>query len=131
MAAKVKWYRGAWWVDVQEDGKRKKKRVGPTKADKRLAEDLAKKIQAKLVLGEFAVSEEKVARVPFSAFAEAWLRREVELPIARGAKGHLAHGTSRLYRLQVDVHLAPYFRDRDLREIGLREVQGFYGDRKS
>lgn len=111
---------------IHHGGKRKRKRVGPTKDDKRLAQELAKKIQARIVLGELAVAEETPPRVPFATFAEEWLRREVELPIARGVKDHLAHGTSKVYRLQVDVHLAPYFGDRELREIGLREVQGFH-----
>ena len=50
MAAKIKWDRGAWWVFTHYDGRRKKKRIGPTKADKRRAERIAEKIDAKLVL---------------------------------------------------------------------------------
>ena len=38
MAAKVRRERGAWWIHVHFAGRRKKKRVGPTKADKREAE---------------------------------------------------------------------------------------------
>ncbi len=41
--------------------------------------------------------------------------------------GSLAPSTALGYRSQVDVHLVPYFRNRDLREIGLRDVQAFYG----
>jgi hypothetical protein len=46
MAAKVKWDRDAWWVFTHYDGKRRKKRVGPTKADKRDADKIASQISA-------------------------------------------------------------------------------------
>jgi len=127
MAAKIKWDRGAWWVFTHFDGRRKKKRVGPTKADKRRAERIAEKINGALALGEFRANDDKKpAPLPFSTFAESWLRRDIELPLERGFKGHVAHGTARVYRLQVDVHLAPHFRDRDIRSIGLKEIQAFY-----
>jgi hypothetical protein len=53
MAAKVKWDREAWWVFTHYEGKRKKKRVGPTKADKRDADKIARQINAALALGTF------------------------------------------------------------------------------
>ena len=54
MAAKVKWERGAWWVFTPYEGKRKKRRVGPTKGHQRDAEEIARKINAALALGTFA-----------------------------------------------------------------------------
>jgi integrase len=127
MAAKVKKDdRGAWWVVTHHGGRRRKKRIGPTKANKRQAEAIAEKINAKLALGEFsAFDDNRPAPVPFSAFAETWLQRDIELPLERGFAGHVAHGTARVYRLQIDVHLAPYFKDTDIRSIGLKEVQAF------
>ena len=60
---------------VHHGGKRWKKRVGP---DKRMAQDLAKRIQAKLVLGELAGGKLKEdAPLRFSDFAMRWLRAEV------------------------------------------------------
>ena len=52
MAAKVRRINGVWWVVVHHQGRRRKKRVGK---DKRLAEQVAKQIQARLVLGEFEI----------------------------------------------------------------------------
>ena len=46
MAAKVRWYRDAWWVILHDQRKKKKKRFGPTKANKRLADETAKQINA-------------------------------------------------------------------------------------
>ncbi len=124
MAAKVRRdSKGVYWVVVHYKGRRKKKRVG---RDQRVAEQIAKQIQAKLVLGEFDADEPKESEVPFAAFAQDWLWREVELPIERNLRDRLAAGTARVNRLQVDVHLTPYFGQSDLRSISLREVQGFY-----
>ena len=41
MAAKVRQIQGAWWVVTHHQGKRQKKRVGSTRADKRQAEGRA------------------------------------------------------------------------------------------
>ncbi len=124
MAAKVRRdSKGVYWVVVHYKGKRRKKRVG---TDLRLAEQIAERIQAKLVLGEFDADEPKESEIPFAAFAQDWLRREVELPIDRNLRDRLASGTARVYRLQVDVHLTPYFGESDVRALSLREVQGFY-----
>jgi integrase len=89
--------------------------------------DRQSQINAKLALGEFRPTDESEREpVHFSEFAESWLQREIEMPLGRGFKGHVAHGTARAYRLQVDVHLSPYFQSRNIREIGLQEIQGFY-----
>lgn len=54
MAAKVRWMRGAWWVVTHYQGKRRKKKIGSTKADKRRAEHIAERINAKLFRAERA-----------------------------------------------------------------------------
>ncbi len=127
MAAKVKWYRGAWWLHVHHQGKKRQKKFGPTKADKRRADRLAEEVNHRLALGLYSTASETPERpVPFGTFANEWLRREVELPIERGHRGHLASGTARVYATHVNVHLAPFFGSSDVRSIGLREVQAFY-----
>jgi len=129
VAAKVRKIKGSWWVVVHHRGKRRHKHVGSTTRDKRVAEALAQRINAQLVLrGTFDVEhrEDKPEPVPFRRFVETWLRREIEIPLEREMEGHVAVGTARSYRLQADVHLKPYFQDCDIRGIGLSEVQGFY-----
>ena len=66
MAAKVKWERGAWWVFTHYEGKRKKRRVGPTKAHQRDAEEIARKINAALALGTFAPNAVTAKPLPAS-----------------------------------------------------------------
>lgn len=87
MSAKVRKVNGAWWVDTHHAGRRRKKRVGPTAADKREAEKIAKKINAALALCTFASSNVEAEQVPFLTFAQTWLRQEIELPISLGHEG--------------------------------------------
>ncbi len=71
MAAKVTWYRDAWWVRTRWGGNRKKdRRIGTTKADKRAAEEIAKQINAALALGQFDPGREKA--LPCDAELRAW-----------------------------------------------------------
>ena len=51
MAVKVRRKNGKWWVFIDHQGKRKAKCVG----DKRAAQQVAEKIQAKLALGQFEI----------------------------------------------------------------------------
>ena len=55
MAAKVQWYRNAWWVMTHAHGRRKRNRVGPTRDDRRTAIRLAEKINGALALGSFVL----------------------------------------------------------------------------
>ena len=72
MASKVKWERGAWWVFTHYDGKRKKKRIGTTKAKKREAEQIAKTINAALALGAFEPESHSKKSLPCDAQLRSW-----------------------------------------------------------
>ena len=69
MSVKIKQHKGAWWIFINHQGKRKAKRIG---SSKRAAETAAEKIQAKIALGQFAVKDEKTAR-PFDVHFRHWL----------------------------------------------------------
>jgi hypothetical protein len=116
MAAKVKFDRGAWWVFTHYEGKRKKKRVGSTKAHKREAEEIAKKINAALALGTFA-SETRVSEaIPCDMELERWQRTYA--PTLKRSSEAAAIGLIR-------NHLAPFFGSRDLRELTESDILGF------
>jgi integrase len=114
MAAKVKWEREAWWVFTHYEGKRRKKRVGPAKADKRRAEQIAHKINAALALGQFRPDQDdKRKPLPCDAELKRW------------------HATYRpTFKLSFEIesdriikqHLVPFFGSRDLREIGREDL---------
>ncbi len=112
MASKVRQLKGAWWVVTHYDGKRRKRRVGPTKADKRRAEKIAETINAALALGSFG-SEEREEPLPCDVQVRAWYRTYSPT---------LKPSTADLYSGLIETHLAPFFGSRDLREIRDRDL---------
>ena len=60
---------GVWWIFINHNGRRKAKKIG----NKRAAVEVAKKIEAKLTLGELGFIQKKVESQPlFREFAEYW-----------------------------------------------------------
>jgi integrase len=108
MAAKVKFDRGAWWVFTHYQGKRKKKRVGPTKANKREAEQIATKINAALALGTFTAGAEDSKPLPCDRELRRW-----HATYAVTMKPTYQALTSSV----IKNHLIPHFGSKDLREI--------------
>ena len=116
MSAKVKWYRGAWWVDVHDHGKRKKKRIGATTSDKRRAEELVKTINARLTLGAFGLAPKDERPLCCDAELRRWHTNygATMKPTYR----KLTHGL-------IENHLAPHFGSRDLRELREADLLDF------
>ena len=108
MAAKVKWDREAWWIFTHHNRKRTKKRVGPTKAHKRQAEEIAKKINAALALGTFSMSNSTEKPIPCDSELRRWLRTYATT--MKPSSEISARGL-------VEKHLVPHFGSTDLREI--------------
>ncbi len=69
MAVKVRKRKDKWWVYIDHNNKRKAKCIGPSK---RAALRVAEQIQAKLVLGEFKIADERDRR-PFADGFRHWL----------------------------------------------------------
>ena len=117
MASKVVWYREAWWVRTRWAGSKKKdRRIGATKAHKRQAEEIAKKINAALALGQFGVKGEREKPLPCDAELRRW---------------HTTYSPTmkRSYRLStlglIENHLAAYFRAKDFRDLREADLLGF------
>jgi integrase len=66
---------GYWWVFINHKGKRKAKKIGK---DKKTALEVAKKIEAKLTLGELDIEKEKPKLPLFKEYAEIWLETYVK-----------------------------------------------------
>ena len=61
---------GVWWIFIDHQGRRKAKKVG---RDKKVAENIAKKVEAKLALGDMGLVENKtVAAATFEEYANTW-----------------------------------------------------------
>jgi integrase len=73
---------GIWWIFIDYQGKRKAKKVGK---DKKTAQQLARVLEAKLVLGEGKPEEKPVTSAPlFNPSSPNFLRRRRFWPIFRG-----------------------------------------------
>jgi integrase len=57
---------GMFWIFVDHQGKRKAKKIGK---DKRLANEVAKKIEAKLTLGDLDLQANKEKAISFKNFS--------------------------------------------------------------
>jgi integrase len=67
---------GVWWIFIDHQGKRKAKKIG---RDEDLAQDVAKKIEAKLVLGEFGILKPEKPETPcFKDYANIWLESYIK-----------------------------------------------------
>jgi integrase len=96
MGVKVRSWKGAWWVFINHQGRRRAKRC----ASKRAAELAADKIDAALKLGHTEVLAPHPAAMPtFAEYAEKWIR-SIE-------STQIREGTAVDYRIRLRVRLVP------------------------
>src|SRR5262245_59829465 len=110
MAVKVKQHKGKYWIFIDHKGKRKAKCIG----SKQAAETAAKKIEAKLTLGDFTLLDEKPQR-PFDAYFRNWLDTYV--------KAHCKERTYDLYGAAFRLYLLPTFGQKDITAITREPVK--------
>lgn len=104
---------GVWWIFIDHQGKRKAKKVGK---DKRLAMEAAKKIEAKLTLGEPLVREKEEAPA-FREYAETWIT--VNVPAT------CKPSTLRDYQCIMERHVLPVFGRKRVDAITRMDVKQF------
>ncbi len=110
MAVKVKHHKGKYWVFIDHKGKRKAKCVG----SKQAAETAARKIEAKLTLGDFSLLDEKPQR-PFDAYFRNWLDTYV--------RANCKESTRDAYEGSFRLYLLPAFGQKDISAITREDVK--------
>lgn len=103
---------GVYWIFVNHKGNRKSKQVG----DKKLADKVAKGIEAKLVLGQFDLDDKPKAPT-FSEYAKTFL-------LTYSILNH-KHATIDSYKSVLDNHLKPVFGKVRLNEITRKDIKSF------
>lgn len=116
MAVKLRKRNGKWWVYIDHKGRRKAKCIGVSKS---AAEQVARKIEAKLNLGDVGILEEKPAR-PFDAYCQRWLTTYV--------KTHCKDATASRYESVARLYLFPLFGSRDIEKITREDIKGLVYD---
>lgn len=117
VTARVKWWRDAWWVFAQGPGihnasGRKAKRIGPTDEDRATAEKLAERLRQ----ADAPAERGTLTPLPTAEALRDWFDRH---------KATLKPSTRSTTRSMIEVHLVPYFRDRDLRDITRADLLAF------
>lgn len=106
MGVKIRKKNDKWWVFINHNGKRKAKCVGDSK---KAAEEVARKLEAKLTLGEFDISEKEEKLITFAEYARKWLEIYAKL--------HCKESTWRRYEGVLRNYLTPSFGNKCLNEI--------------
>ena len=106
---------GIWWIYIDHQGRRRAKKVG---RDKKAAEGIAKKIEAKLVLGDMDLAEKKTVTVAtFEEYANTWMTFNV-LATCKPS-------TEKDYRSILDNHVLPAFGKKSVMEIKRMMIKKF------
>lgn len=108
MGVKVRFYKGAWWIFINHNGRRKAKKVG----DRATAERVARELRERFLRAEFSLPSGD--HESFSSYANTWLET-----ILRTLKG----STVRFYRDNVENHLTPILGSIPLQHIDRGEVK--------
>lgn len=106
---------GVWWIFINHNGKRKSKKIGN---DLRLAKDVAKKLEAKLVLGDLRINEETPKT--FREYAHAWITTTVPATCKPS--------TLYDYRHFLNKYILPVFGDMPVNDIKRLKIKQFLMD---
>lgn len=104
---------GVYWVFINHNGKRKSKKIG---ADEKLADKVAEKIKAKLVLGELNIEKIEEPCPTFNEYAELWLSLPHDWKTS----------TRETYKFNLKKHIYPMFRNHRLNEIKRKDLKAFF-----
>ncbi len=104
---------GTWWVFIDHQGKRKAKKIGP---DKSVAVEVARKLEARLVLGDFRIDGNSGQHFPlFKEYAQNWLNTYI--------KTARRQSTYERYRDALTKHVVPVLGKRPINEIRRGEIR--------
>src|SRR5437867_338614 len=118
MGVKVKAWKGAWWLFIDHQGKRKAKRIGVGAEAKKRAKKAAGTIEARLNLGDLGVLAPDSAVPTFAAVAEGWLKK---YPTRRAIRP----STIENYTSFTKRHLVPFFGTMPITEITPETIEDF------
>jgi len=104
---------GMFWVFIDHQGKRKAKKIGK---DRRLAKEVAKRIEAKLILGDLDLEKEKSKVPTFGEYSQKWLAF---------IKMNRRESTYERYDQVLRDHIFPAFKEKTLDSITRGDVRDF------
>src|SRR6266446_3331181 len=105
---------GKWYMFINHQGRRKAKCVGDSK---RAAEEVKRKLEAKLTLGDVGLLDTTPPAITFRDYAEQWLAHYVTVA-CKPSSGRILRGIVR-------NHLLPMFGAQELQSITRSQVKTF------
>jgi len=108
---------GIYWIFIDHQGKRKAKKIG---RDKKRAQEAAKKIEARLALGEFELEKQPPPTV--AEYGQQWLS---------SLHNTWAPGTRENYSGAFRLHIEPELGGKRLDEVARMDVKSFIGSLKN
>ncbi len=103
---------GIYWIFINHQGKRKSKKIG----DEGPAQEVSKKIEAKIVLGDVGILNEAPKIPTFKECAELWFA----LP------HDWKESTRELYDMHYRKHILPHFGKWRINEIRRKHLKAFF-----
>lgn len=105
---------GVWWIFIDHQGKRKAKRVGK---DRKLALEVAKKIEARMFLAAEEPDSSKEECPTFKMYAAMWL--------STYASYSLKSSTRKVYECNLKKHIIPDIGKKRIDEITTKDINAF------
>jgi integrase len=109
MGVRIKFHKGAWWIFINRDGRRRAKKIG----DRETAKRVAQRIREQLAAGAFnltpTATEEKL-----EAYVKTWLA---------GLSGNLKASTIRFYGDNLDRYVLPLLGHRPLTAVSRADAR--------
>ena len=105
---------GVWWVFIDHNGRRKAKRIGK---DKRLAQEVARKIEAKLLLGEMQLESDSDPPPTFGDYADIFITSTAPATCKQSTVGN--------HRRALRNHVLPVFGAMPVSDINRLKIKRF------
>jgi integrase len=112
MGVKIRKRRGKWYIVIDYKGRRKSKCIGVSKS---VAEDVRRKVEARLALGDFGVFADESEAVTFGEYADKWLKEYAAL--------HLKESSAENYRGYLERYVKADFGDKPVKSIRRDQVK--------
>ncbi|MBU2549278.1 MAG: site-specific integrase [Proteobacteria bacterium] len=114
---------GVWWIFINHHGRRRAKKVG---TDEKLARDMARKTEARLVLGDLDLDAENGSRIPtLKQYVNGWKEGDGTLNpgwLDKYARLALKRSTCDSYEKLLNGHILPELGSLPLNQITSRLV---------
>jgi integrase len=108
MGVRVKFHKGAWWIFIHHEGRRRAKKIGDRDAAKRIAQQVRERLAGEELYLPRTDSE------TLEQYASAWLE---------SASGNLKGSTVRFYRDNLRRHILPQLGTRSLGAVSRSDAR--------